>query len=144
MYRHAVVITPVARWVRSLAGRSIPTVSIHPQRQRPSPSVCRVGVHIGRFEACSTFTRVTACRLAESPCDPSVSKAPTVLLPPHELPRSVRCVGQLRGGWFWLECWTTPTISPGPKRRESMPEDLFSQRYPWPQACRAMATASIH
>jgi hypothetical protein len=27
------------------------------------------------------FTRVTACRLAESPCGPSVSKAPTVSLP---------------------------------------------------------------
>ncbi len=41
--------------------------SIHPQRQRPSPSECKVGVHIGRFEACSTFTCVTACRLAASP-----------------------------------------------------------------------------
>ena len=40
---------------------------IHPQRQRPSPSECKVGVHIGRFEACSTFTCVTACRLAASP-----------------------------------------------------------------------------
>ncbi len=40
---------------------------IHPQRRRPSPSDCKVGVHIGRFEACSTFTRVTACRLAASP-----------------------------------------------------------------------------
>ena len=40
---------------------------IHPQRRRPSPSECKVGVHIGRFEACSTFTCVTACRLAASP-----------------------------------------------------------------------------
>src|SRR5208337_1987942 len=40
---------------------------IHPQRRRPSPSECEVGVHIGRFEACSTFTCVTACRLAASP-----------------------------------------------------------------------------
>src|SRR5271157_4827654 len=39
----------------------------HPQRRRPSPSECEVGVHIGRFEACSTFTCVTACRLAASP-----------------------------------------------------------------------------
>src|SRR5271169_5331022 len=28
MYRHAVVITPVARWVGSLVGRPIPTVSL--------------------------------------------------------------------------------------------------------------------
>jgi hypothetical protein len=40
---------------------------LHPQRRRPSPSECEVGVHIGRFEACSTFTCVTACRLAASP-----------------------------------------------------------------------------
>src|SRR5271165_1095310 len=39
----------------------------HPQRRRPSPSECEVGDHIGRFEACSTFTCVTACRLAASP-----------------------------------------------------------------------------
>ena len=31
-----------------------------------------------------------------------------------------------------------------PKYREPMPEDLVSQRCAWPQACRAMATASIH
>ncbi len=37
------------------------------QRLRPSPPSCRVGVHIGRFEACSTFTRVTACLLAAWP-----------------------------------------------------------------------------
>src|SRR5262249_24680385 len=38
-----------------------------PQRRRPSPSNCRVGAHICRFEACSTFTRVTTCLLAASP-----------------------------------------------------------------------------
>jgi len=40
------------------------------QRRRPSPSLRKVGDHIRRFEACSTFTRVTACRLAESPKRP--------------------------------------------------------------------------
>ena len=85
MYRHAVVITPMARWVLIARGSAYSSLSIHPQRQRPSPYRCRVGVHIGRFEACSTFTHVTACRLAESPSDPSVSKAPTVLFPPPPL-----------------------------------------------------------
>src|SRR5208337_650255 len=66
-----------------------------------------------------------------------------LLRPPHELPRLVRCEGRLRGGCFWLECWTTPTISPDPKYREPMPEDLVTQRCAWPRACRAMATASI-
>jgi hypothetical protein len=37
------------------------------QRLRPSPYECKVGAHMGRFEACSTFTRVTACLLAASP-----------------------------------------------------------------------------
>ena len=37
------------------------------QRLRPSPYACKVGAHIGLFEACSTFTRVTACLLAASP-----------------------------------------------------------------------------
>src|ERR1035438_168740 len=43
-------------------------VSLHPQR----PSLCnsQVGSCIYFFGACSAFTRVMACTLAESPCDP--------------------------------------------------------------------------
>ena len=37
VYRHAVVITPVARWVGSLVGRPIPAVYPARQRLRPSP-----------------------------------------------------------------------------------------------------------
>ena len=33
----------------------------------PSPLPRRVGVHITTFEACSSFTRVTACRVAHPP-----------------------------------------------------------------------------
>ena len=51
-----------------------------------------------------------------------------IRLSPHELPRLVRSVGRLRGGCFWLESWTTPTIPPDPQYREPMPEDLVSQR----------------
>jgi len=67
MYRHAVVITPVARWVPIARGPAYSSLALPPQRRRPSPLSCRVGDHIGRFEVCSTFTRVTACRLAASP-----------------------------------------------------------------------------
>ena len=35
--------------------------------RRPSPFNRRVGFRITLFEACSAFTRVTACRLAKSP-----------------------------------------------------------------------------
>jgi hypothetical protein len=50
-----------------------------------------VGVHARRFEGCSTFTRITACRLAESPCDSSFSKGSTVSVPPH--------VALIAAGW---------------------------------------------
>ena len=43
------------------------------------------------------------------------SKMLIIQCPPHELPRLVRSVGRLRGGCFWLECWTTPTIPPWPQ-----------------------------
>ena len=35
---------------------------------QPSPFLRRVGVHIFTFEACSSFTRVTACQVAHPPC----------------------------------------------------------------------------
>ena len=62
--RHAVASTPVAtRWGLNL----LPRIR---SRRRPSPSLCWVGCHIMLFEACTAFTFVTACLLAESPSDP--------------------------------------------------------------------------
>ena len=68
VYRHAVVITPVARWVRIARGAHYSNrfPFIPSDSGLPHPSA-KVGVHIGRFDACSTFTCVTACRLAASP-----------------------------------------------------------------------------
>ncbi len=64
---HAVLTTPVdwigacwLGWQRSPAPGSSPS-------NRPSPLICRVGVHIVTFEACSSFTRVTACKVARPP-----------------------------------------------------------------------------
>src|SRR5271165_88836 len=85
MYRHAVVITPVARWVLIARGTAYSNRYPFIPSAAAFPILMQGRRHIGRFEACSTFTRVTACRLAESPCDPSVSKAPTVSLPPPPL-----------------------------------------------------------
>src|ERR1700733_12643674 len=62
------------------------------QRLRPSPFRCKVGAHIGRFEACSTFTGyygLSARRVASS--DPCFSKAPTVSFPPR--------VASIATGW---------------------------------------------
>ena len=57
--RHAVATTP-AGWLGSCR-------SYCPQQRRPSPFQSRVGSRVTLFEACSAFTHVTACRLAESP-----------------------------------------------------------------------------
>src|SRR6202795_118956 len=49
---------------------------------RPSPKPGRVGSCVSLFEACSAFTHVTACMLAESPMRPSTPKASAASLPP--------------------------------------------------------------
>src|SRR3954471_19043981 len=67
--RHAVAITPVGPLGR-IAREADLSPPLLPQRLRPSPFLWRVGSHIIRFEACSAFTRVTACQLAESLNDP--------------------------------------------------------------------------
>jgi len=54
---------------RHYPGRTDGTDSLVPfQRRRPSPHYSWVSSCIISFEACSAFTRVTTCRLAESPC----------------------------------------------------------------------------
>ena len=64
---HAVLTTPVdrfrcplvAEWRTPAPGSSLSV--------RPSPFLRRVGIHIFTFEACSSFTRVTACKVAHPP-----------------------------------------------------------------------------
>src|SRR5713226_656099 len=55
---HAVLTTPVDR-DRCLLVSSLPA--------RPSPLCRRVGIHDFTFEACSSFTRVTAYKIAHPP-----------------------------------------------------------------------------
>ena len=65
---HAVRTTPVDRMgARRLSLRRAPAPGSSPS-VRPSPILRRVGVHIAAFEACSSFTRVTACQVARPPC----------------------------------------------------------------------------
>jgi hypothetical protein len=115
MYRHAVVITPVARWVLIARGTAysnrypfIPSDGGLPHASARSATT----LDVSRPAQRSLALRPVGSLHRQS--DTSVSKAPTVSLPPHELPRLVRSVGRLRGGCFWLECWTTPTIPPDP------------------------------
>ena len=53
------------RWDR--LGKLLVPIRDSSSRRRPSPLSRRLGSHITLFEACSTFTRVTACVLADSP-----------------------------------------------------------------------------
>src|ERR1700736_1267329 len=59
---HAIAITP--------AGPMELVRSFYLHCQRPSPCNSKVGSCNCFFGACSAFTHVTACTLAESPCDP--------------------------------------------------------------------------
>jgi hypothetical protein len=94
VYRHAVVITPAARWALIARGTAF-------SNRFPVPGGSGLPHHCGRSATTSDFSRpeerslaVTACRLAESPSDPSVSKAPTVgrrwLAPPVSLSTALR------------------------------------------------------
>src|SRR5205807_1719673 len=65
--------------------------------QRPSPLCGRVGSHIVLFEACSAFTQVTACLLAEPLKRSFPSKASTSLLPPS--PLRLLPAGTTVAGW---------------------------------------------
>ena len=47
----------------------------------PSPVFGRVGVHIAAFEACSSFTRVTARQIARPPCVDFVARFRSARLP---------------------------------------------------------------
>ena len=59
---HAVATTPA---------ESLGAIVVRlPQQWQPSPNFRRVGFRIALFEACSAFTRVTACMLAKPHKDP--------------------------------------------------------------------------
>jgi len=66
--RHAVATTPAEprETCRSPLSARGPALS---PRRRPSLFLSQVGFRVARFEACSAFTRVTACMLAESSYD---------------------------------------------------------------------------
>jgi len=74
---------------------------------RPSPNSGRVGSCISLFEACSAFTHVTACMLAESPMRPSTPKASAASLPPPLLRLLPGGANQFPGG-FHSRCGPPP------------------------------------
>src|SRR6516165_10080688 len=58
---------PEYRTQCSLVGELRVPARVSSLSMQPSPLSGRVGVHITTFEACSSFTRVTACRVARLP-----------------------------------------------------------------------------
>src|SRR5215470_15232779 len=64
---HAVLNTPVDRTRCSLVGELRVPAPASSLSVQPSPLSGRVAVHIVTFEACSSFTRVTACIVAHPP-----------------------------------------------------------------------------
>jgi hypothetical protein len=77
-FRHAVPTTP--------ADRDGCSCRLLPYPVRPSPNLRRVGIRNFTFEACSGFTYVTACRIAQPPSAAFVAR-----LQPARSPRQAAC-----------------------------------------------------
>src|SRR5713226_6065291 len=71
---------------------------VYLHRLRPSLCNSQVGSCNCFFEACSAFTHLMACTLAESPKRPSTPKAPTASLPPLPLRLLPGGANQFPGG----------------------------------------------
>jgi hypothetical protein len=83
----------VAKWPRgndvSFLGRSGSGAGGRARCMQPSPNGRRVGIRIVTFEACSSFTYVTARRIAQSPKATFVTRLQPCQLPSqaaHQLP----------------------------------------------------------
>ena len=89
-------------------------------QRRPSPLSDRVGSHIILFEACSAFTRVTACLRAESPTRPfDIGVLRRDSLPPLTAPTASGWSDPLPGGT--LTHWRPPSLHGAPDRPHERP-----------------------
>jgi len=85
LYRHAVVITPVARWVRSFVKQPIPAVYMLASGYGLPHTNARSAHTLDFSRPAQRSLRLRpACSLHRQ-SDTFVSKAPTVLLPPPPL-----------------------------------------------------------
>ena len=78
-------------------GRAL--VALFPAGRRPSPIYRRVGFRINRFEACSAFTRVSACMVAEPPKRPFYQSASAHVVTSMNRPGRYQPERQLLGGF---------------------------------------------
>ena len=70
-------------------------IGLYPKSLWPSLNEGQVGVHNFPFEACSSFTRVTACRLAHPPFVSFVTSLPSRRLSRHNGPSAIQSYRQL-------------------------------------------------
>src|SRR6266851_2973695 len=78
-------------------GGSNRCLSVSSPFARPSPVNRRVGIHDFTFEACSSFTRVTACRIARPPKSGLLSRGFDLASCPTKPPGSYHAYQQLHG-----------------------------------------------
>src|ERR1039457_3557683 len=72
------VILPYTWIITALGGNPAPGSS---RSVLPSPLSRRIGIHIAAFGACSSFTRITARRIARPPCVDFVTRFRSAPLP---------------------------------------------------------------
>ena len=75
-----------------------------PHLTRPSPKLRRVGVRIATFEACSSFTRVTARRIARPPKAAFVTRLRPSRLPDQAARQLPDLTDNFPGGIFLHWC----------------------------------------
>jgi len=85
-------------------------------RRRPSPNFGWVGSCIIVFGACSAFTRVTACTLAESPLRPSTPEASGGFVTSTAAPIATGWSNPVPGRVFFSRCGPAP-FHGAPKNR---------------------------
>jgi hypothetical protein len=105
--------------------------------RRPSPCQCRVGSHVNRFEACSTFTRVTACLIAGPPSGPLSRRLRRFRHLHHRFDSFRLERPSCRGDWLPLEIRNLSRPTPTPiasrlplGRLEASDESCGEQRRP--------------
>ena len=128
--------TPVDRIRCSLVGELRVPARASSLSVQPSPLSWRVGVHITTFEACSSFTRVTACRVAHPPSVGFIARLRPGRFPGSDARKPPSSTNNLLG-WvlpplviYAVEAHTiTPCISPD---RETLGTGLQQRRRnPW-------------
>ena len=107
-------------------------LSVSSRLVQPSPVNRRVGIHIFTFEACSSFTRVTACRIACPPKSGLLSRGFDPASCPTGPLSSFHVYRQLHG-WIPPPQVISAVSAPVESRKGAVPESYcMPTRFPSP------------